>query len=142
MSFTCLIVVMLISFWSLTLVTSIDKKISKISAISGIVFLFSFAWFIGAETRSYKIDQEEILDYYECNLSNGTSVQMISYMDKGKGIKSVNLNEIFKVKLNKNSKVKITNYSYGPYCGLYYNENTFVINTTFEIVNTPIENNK
>lgn len=50
---------------------------------------------------------------------NGDEIAVINYL-KYNNLKSINLNEKFKKQISKDDMVKVTEYEYGPYYGLYY----------------------
>ena len=90
-------------------------------------------WIIAASSRPWKVDKEEVMDYSEAVMSNGTVIQTLQYIDRDGKPQVLNLNEKFNTRLTAASKVKVKYNSPGPYCGVYYNS-TSIMHDDFEIV--------
>lgn len=97
------------------------------------LWLGAIGWMIGGATRPYKVDKEEVLDYSETMLPNGTAVQVLHYIDRDGKPQSINLNERFKTRLTIAAKVKRSQHAPGNYCGINYDGTVFV-QDKFEIV--------
>lgn len=105
------------------------------------VFLVSVGWMIGSISRPWKVEREEVVDYSEITLPNGTAVQVLNFLDRYGKPQAINLNETFKTRLTIASKVKIKHNSFGPYCGVYYGGTTLA-HDDFEIVCSMPDNKK
>lgn len=98
-----------------------------------LVWVGLIAWIVGATTRSWKVEKEEVLGYSETMLPNGTAIQTLQYLDRDGKPQVINLNEKFKTRLTIASKIKRVQYAPGPYCGVSFGGTTFM-HDDFEIV--------
>lgn len=129
-----ILMLLLVGFGMTSLISLIDDTTSKRwKLLWTTLFVGILGWMIAGGTRPYKIEKEEVLDYSETMMPNGTAVQTLHYIDRDGKPQSINLNDKFKTRLTIAAKVKRTQHAPSYYCGINYDGTTFV-NDKFEIV--------
>lgn len=135
MPISFLIFLCILSFFTIIICINACNKIKiHLQLLFYFTFIFLISWMIAVGSHTLKVEREEIVDYSEVLLPNGTIMQSFNYLDDYGSPKSINLNELFKTKLPPGMKIMIKYYKLGPYCGVYYDKSYVEFKGKLEII--------